>query len=183
MLNHPIINHLQLLARSVVVSDCSQKSWSPSGWPPESTLASLHIQVLPSERTKSPKVFLVPKVPVGTKSTDFGTNSAGDGTNGAMGKVGVEAWKCEVCGHVWVGGERPKRCARCKSRRWDDGGQLGKAGGDRKRDNGVKAADGNKFTSAKRSTGRASDKQPNAGIGKPQTGKERLEEPRCKHGY
>jgi hypothetical protein len=39
-----------------------------------------------------------------------------------MPTVKVEAWKCGECGHRWLSEEKPKRCARCKSRRWDEGG-------------------------------------------------------------
>src|SRR6266436_8387486 len=37
-----------------------------------------------------------------------------------MPTVKVDVWKCGECGHEWLGEEKPKRCARCKSRRWDD---------------------------------------------------------------
>jgi len=38
----------------------------------------------------------------------------------------VEGWriglaKCEACGWEWSAWEKPARCARCKSRRWDGG--------------------------------------------------------------
>jgi hypothetical protein len=46
-----------------------------------------------------------------------------------MSLVEVEAWKCDrvECGHVWYTGseEKPKACARCKSRAWDKGGDKG----------------------------------------------------------
>lgn len=30
--------------------------------------------------------------------------------------------KCEECGHEWVAGVMPSRCAKCKSRKWNSGG-------------------------------------------------------------
>jgi hypothetical protein len=38
-----------------------------------------------------------------------------------MSIVQVQAWKCDrpSCGHVWLAEEKPKACARCKSRGWD----------------------------------------------------------------
>jgi hypothetical protein len=29
---------------------------------------------------------------------------------------------CEVCGHEWISDQRPRRCAKCKSRKWDRSG-------------------------------------------------------------
>jgi hypothetical protein len=34
---------------------------------------------------------------------------------------------CDICAHIWQAHELPKRCAGCKSFRWDRGGP-GKAG-------------------------------------------------------
>lgn len=32
----------------------------------------------------------------------------------------VQCCKCDVCGHVWIpGSETPKRCAKCKSMKWN----------------------------------------------------------------
>ena len=42
-----------------------------------------------------------------------------------MGRVIVEAWKCDLCGHIWLvqDGVIPKQCAKCRTRIWNcDGG-------------------------------------------------------------
>lgn len=57
--------------------------------------------------TRKPPYYVVPLVPCGTVGT--------------MSRVQVEAFKCDVCGHVWLSSSVPGRCARCKSRAWDDG--------------------------------------------------------------
>lgn len=36
-----------------------------------------------------------------------------------MSKIQVIANKCDTCGHVWLSKEEPKRCAQCKSRKWN----------------------------------------------------------------
>ena len=41
-----------------------------------------------------------------------------------MGKVKVDAYKCERCGHIWLPREpnrnrKPILCAKCKSAYWD----------------------------------------------------------------
>lgn len=33
-----------------------------------------------------------------------------------------KVWVCDACQHEWLTGEYPKRCARCKSRKWNSGG-------------------------------------------------------------
>jgi hypothetical protein len=44
-------------------------------------------------------------------------------------KVMIEAWRCENenCRHVWLsdGGAPPRRCSKCKSRRWHRTGTNG----------------------------------------------------------
>lgn len=32
----------------------------------------------------------------------------------------VQAWRCDRCGHTWLSGEKPRRCSKCKSAKWDD---------------------------------------------------------------
>jgi len=50
-----------------------------------------------------------------------------------MGTLMVQAWKCDRdgCGHVWLSAEKPRRCSKCKSGRWDErgGAPSSKAGG------------------------------------------------------
>lgn len=42
-----------------------------------------------------------------------------------MSTKSVEAWVCDKCEHVWyTNGAKPKRCARCKSPRWDGKGVM-----------------------------------------------------------
>jgi hypothetical protein len=38
-----------------------------------------------------------------------------------MGKVKIDAYKCERCGHIWTprGDKEPVVCARCKSPYWN----------------------------------------------------------------
>ena len=37
-----------------------------------------------------------------------------------MAKIKADAWKCDVCGHVWLVGEMyPKQCAKCRTRGWN----------------------------------------------------------------
>ena len=37
-----------------------------------------------------------------------------------MGKIKADAWKCDLCGHVWLVGKMyPKQCAKCRSRIWN----------------------------------------------------------------
>jgi hypothetical protein len=38
-----------------------------------------------------------------------------------MSQISVLAWKCDRrgCGKVWLAKEKPKACAKCKSRKWD----------------------------------------------------------------
>ena len=44
-----------------------------------------------------------------------------------MGKVTVEAWKCDLCGHVWLAGNtHPKQCAKCRTRVWNCDSEAGK---------------------------------------------------------
>lgn len=38
-----------------------------------------------------------------------------------MGTRTRSVWVCEACGHEWLAKEKPQRCARCKSRKWDSG--------------------------------------------------------------
>lgn len=38
-----------------------------------------------------------------------------------MSQVNVTAWKCDVCGAVWLDDEKPVRCRKCKARTWDNG--------------------------------------------------------------
>jgi predicted nucleic acid-binding Zn-ribbon protein len=35
----------------------------------------------------------------------------------------VDAWQCDVCGHVWYtkANEAPTACAKCKRRNWNQG--------------------------------------------------------------
>lgn len=36
-------------------------------------------------------------------------------------EIQVRAWKCEICGHEWMCGEKtvpPSRCAKCRKRTW-----------------------------------------------------------------
>jgi hypothetical protein len=41
-----------------------------------------------------------------------------------MGKIKADAWKCDLCGHVWLVGEMyPKQCAKCRSRIWNCDGE------------------------------------------------------------
>jgi hypothetical protein len=42
-----------------------------------------------------------------------------------MSIITVEAWKCDLCGHVWIKTDvKPKQCAKCRTRIWDcDGGR------------------------------------------------------------
>jgi hypothetical protein len=62
-----------------------------------------------------------------------------------MSTKSVEAWVCDLCGHAWwKPGEKPKRCAKCKSGRWDDAGVQrmrvdgsGKSTGDVGKDGGT----------------------------------------------
>lgn len=44
-----------------------------------------------------------------------------------MGVLMVQAWHCDQCSHLWLSQEKPKRCSKCKSSRWDGG----KSGDDR----------------------------------------------------
>ena len=43
-----------------------------------------------------------------------------------MAKIKADAWKCDLCGHVWLVGEMyPKQCAKCRSRIWNcDGSKV-----------------------------------------------------------
>ena len=45
---------------------------------------------------------------------------------GLMAIIKVEAWKCDLCGHVWIKqpGEKPKQCAKCRTRIWDCDGET-----------------------------------------------------------
>jgi len=43
---------------------------------------------------------------------------------GHMAIIHRQVMKCEVCGHEWLSGGRPKRCAKCKSMKWDEGRVL-----------------------------------------------------------
>jgi len=38
-----------------------------------------------------------------------------------MGRINIEGWKCERCGHMWLprGGKKPVVCSKCKSPYWD----------------------------------------------------------------
>jgi len=38
-----------------------------------------------------------------------------------MGKITIEAYKCERCGHIWPprGQEEPRVCPKCKSPYWN----------------------------------------------------------------
>ena len=53
------------------------------------------------------------------------TATAAIGIGGiTMGKVKVDAYKCERCGHIWLPREpnknrKPILCAKCKSAYWD----------------------------------------------------------------
>lgn len=41
-----------------------------------------------------------------------------------MGKIKVDAWQCDQCGHVWLvvpGLYQPIHCAKCRTRRWNAG--------------------------------------------------------------
>jgi hypothetical protein len=42
----------------------------------------------------------------------------------SYGTISALRCHCEVCGHEWITEVEPKRCAKCKSRRWD-GGEFG----------------------------------------------------------
>lgn len=40
--------------------------------------------------------------------------------NALMAKIKADAWKCDICGHVWLVGEMyPKQCAKCRTRVWN----------------------------------------------------------------
>ena len=39
----------------------------------------------------------------------------------ALGQTHIKAWKCDVCGHIWRWPTEPARCAKCRSRNWNDG--------------------------------------------------------------
>lgn len=39
-----------------------------------------------------------------------------------MSLIKLQCWKCDIpgCDHVWIArGEKPKQCAKCRSRNWD----------------------------------------------------------------
>ena len=37
----------------------------------------------------------------------------------------VKAWQCGSCGHIWLkSGVVPTHCAKCRSRRWNDGSKA-----------------------------------------------------------
>jgi hypothetical protein len=45
-----------------------------------------------------------------------------------MSKIQVGAWKCDLCGHVWIAGKvYPKQCAKCRTRIWNSDGAEPKA--------------------------------------------------------
>lgn len=47
------------------------------------------------------------------------------GTIGTMGVIQAEVCVCDACGHRWLsGGELPERCAKCKSRKWNERGYV-----------------------------------------------------------
>lgn len=39
-----------------------------------------------------------------------------------MGQIQATINQCDVCGHRWLSEEKPKRCAKCKSSKWDAAG-------------------------------------------------------------
>jgi len=45
----------------------------------------------------------------------------GFGYNALMACITIEAWKCDLCGHVWLkqAGVTPKQCAKCRTRIWN----------------------------------------------------------------
>ena len=64
----------------------------------------------------------------GVKSNRVGRKVTGDFlevatllvyTNGVMARIERTVNKCDVCGHEWLSVEGARRCARCKSPRWN----------------------------------------------------------------
>ena len=45
--------------------------------------------------------------------------------NALMASITIEAWKCDLCGHIWIkqAGVIPKQCAKCRTRIWNCDGQ------------------------------------------------------------
>jgi hypothetical protein len=44
-----------------------------------------------------------------------------------MSKIQVDAWKCDKCGHVWLvadADKKPRWCAKCKARSWNQFTEL-----------------------------------------------------------
>jgi len=41
-------------------------------------------------------------------------------------RIKVDAWECELCGHVWLatGDEPPEQCAKCRKRGWNDAARM-----------------------------------------------------------
>ena len=49
--------------------------------------------------------------------------------NALMASIQVEAWKCDLCGHIWIKqpGVIPKQCAKCRTRVWNCDSESPKA--------------------------------------------------------
>jgi hypothetical protein len=70
-----------------------------------------------------------------------------------MSTKSVEAWVCDKCEHVWyTNGAKPKRCARCKSPRWDGKGVMPNASPNKTRRKTSRTEEAGEAPSRKRKT-------------------------------
>lgn len=47
----------------------------------------------------------------------------------SYGTISALRCQCEVCGHVWITEGQPRRCAKCKSRKWHSAGEVARGDG------------------------------------------------------